>query len=108
MGSSPCSTVPGIAAGALSPLADPGTPAARLSQVMRERAMWLYLTGHRQGDLRRLAHVYSQTAASLYPTGTYTNPGFGPLILPATTNGIAYGTDVVFLPANDEAANNPL
>src|SRR6185503_211029 len=38
----------------LAPLTDPGTPAARVDIMFRERAFWMYLTGHRLGDLRRL------------------------------------------------------
>src|SRR5581483_874628 len=38
----------------LRPLTDPGTPAARVDLLFAERAAWLFLTGHRLGDMRRL------------------------------------------------------
>ena len=69
-------------------LTDPGTPAARIALLFRERAFWLFLTGHRQGDLRRLLRQYTQypqfqSQQQVYPTGLYTAPGLG-----------RYGTDV--------------
>lgn len=81
-----------VSAASLPPLTDPGSPSTRLDLVMKERAMWLYLTGHRQGDLRRMAHVYQRDPATLWPIGIYSNPGFPPLI-PATSNTgtIEYG-----------------
>ena len=39
---------------AMSPLTDPGSTDARVDLLFRERAFWLFLTGHRFGDLRRL------------------------------------------------------
>jgi hypothetical protein len=72
-------TVPGQMA-SLDPLTDPGAqlsgPAAdtaRVSLLFRERAYWLYLTGHRQGDLRRLIRQYGRRQDQVYPTG----PGYG-------------------------------
>jgi hypothetical protein len=58
----------------LPDLADPGTDAAgkdtpRVDQLFRERAFWLYLTGHRQGDLRRLIRQYQRSPDLVYPTG---------------------------------------
>ncbi|HEX6134868.1 MAG TPA: tetratricopeptide repeat protein, partial [Longimicrobiales bacterium] len=41
------------AQGTLAPLQDPGSPAARVDLLFQERAFWLFLTGHRLGDLRR-------------------------------------------------------
>ena len=60
----------------LVPLEDPGTAAGRVTQLFRERAFWLWLTGHRLGDLRRLVRQYSRPADVVYPVGPY--PG-GPL-----------------------------
>jgi hypothetical protein len=108
VGTAACAPVPGLTAAALPPLVDPGSPATRLDMLMRERAMWLFLTGHRQGDLRRMARVYSRAPNTLWPTGTYSNPGFAPNIAAAATHGIAYGTDVVLLPSTDEQTFNPL
>lgn len=70
----------------LAPLTDPGTPAARVDLLFRERAFWLYGTGHRQGDLRRLVRQYQRPQSDVYPKGsykggflygTYTNIGLG-------------------------------
>ena len=47
---------------------------ARVHLLFRERAYWLFLTGHRQGDLRRLRRApYGTTASLVYPIGTYPN-----------------------------------
>jgi len=53
----------------LAPLTDPGTPAARVDIMFRERAFWMYLTGHRLGDLRRLMRQYGRTEDVVFPTG---------------------------------------
>jgi hypothetical protein len=55
----------------LGPLHDPGTKNARIKMVYNERGYWLYLTGHRQGDLRRLVRVYKWPESQVYPTGYY-------------------------------------
>ena len=59
----------------LRPLTDPGTLDARVSLTFQERAYWLFLTGHRQGDLRRLIRQYGRTQDHVYPTGRYFAPG---------------------------------
>jgi hypothetical protein len=59
----------------------------------RERAFWLYSTGHRQGDLRRLVRVYGQPASSVFPWGAYFKGG-------------TYSTDVTF-PVPESEKNNP-
>lgn len=79
----------------LAPLADPGDPDARVDLIFDERAFWLFLTGHRQGDLRRLIRVYGRDPETVYPTGQY--PG---------ANGI-YGSDVT-APIPSSERNNPL
>ena len=64
-------TVPG----GLPPLTDPVDPKARLQLLFTERAEWLYLTGTRQGDLRRLLRTYRQyfpRQELVYPSGVYT------------------------------------
>ena len=76
-------TVPG----GLPPLTDPVDPKARLQLLFTERAEWLYLTGTRQGDLRRLLRTYKQyfpRQELVYPSGVYTATGAG-----------VYGPDVV-------------
>ena len=62
-------------------LTDPGTDSARMALIFNERAEWLYLTGSRQGDLRRLLRQYGQyfnnNSDQVYPSGIYTAPGLG-------------------------------
>ncbi|MBX6331936.1 MAG: hypothetical protein IRY91_08815 [Gemmatimonadaceae bacterium] len=55
----------------LGPLRDPGTPDARVNLLFRERAFWLFLTGHRQGDMRRLIRQYGRDPDTVYPVGGY-------------------------------------
>lgn len=81
----------------LPPLSDPGTQHDRLKQVFDERGYWLLLTGHRQGDLRRLVRVYKWPQETVYPTGTYP---LGTLL--------AYGTYTNLPYPNTEQAINPL
>lgn len=45
------------------------------SYHFKERAFWLFSTGHRQGDLRRLVRVYEQAASDVFPWGTYFKGG---------------------------------
>lgn len=47
--------------------------------LFRERAYWMWLEGHRLGDLRRLMRQYGRTAAATFPNGAYFKGGvFGP------------------------------
>jgi tetratricopeptide (TPR) repeat protein len=79
---------------ALPDTTDPGTADGRVDLLFRERAFWLYLTGHRQGDLRRLVRRYGRDQAQVYPTGSY--PG----------GSGAYGSDVtVPVPAAERQFN---
>ncbi len=78
----------------LAPLTDPGTAAARRDLLFRERAFWLYGTGTRMGDLRRLVREYGVSQAVAYPSGAYHKGG-------------VHGTDVVF-PLDFDEVNNPL
>ena len=76
---------------------DPGTAAGRVALLFRERAFWLFVDGHRQGDLRRLLRQYSpyyETQAAVYPSGPYLAPGVG-----------VYGTDVTVPIPPTEYAN---
>ncbi len=59
-------TVPGLA-----PLDDPGTDSARVDLLFRERAFWLFGTGHRLPDLRRLISHYGRGSETVFPTGAY-------------------------------------
>jgi hypothetical protein len=56
-------------------LVDPVTPSAQVTMLFQERAYWLYLTGHRQGDMRRQIRNYNFNANAIYPIGPY--PLFG-------------------------------
>ena len=65
----------------MAPLTDAGTPDARVDQLFYERAFWLFLTGHRLGDMRRLVKYYKRDVEKVYPTGPWLNhPGqvYGP------------------------------
>ncbi|MGH7719265.1 MAG: hypothetical protein ACREON_10520, partial [Gemmatimonadaceae bacterium] len=82
----------------LLPLADPVTQTAREDLLFRERAFWLYATGHRLGDMRRLVRPlgqggYARPVASVFPSGAYPQGG-------------TYGTDVN-LPIPFDEQNNP-
>ena len=81
-------TVPGLA-----PIAATGSPAGDVSLLFHERAFWMYLTGHRVGDLRRLIRQYGRNVNAVFPIGI-------------DINGAAYGPDVNFNISEDEA-NNP-
>ena len=77
----------------LNTVALPGTQALRIDLLFRERAFWLYLTGHRLGDLRRLVRQYGRTQDTVFPTGNYHKGG-------------EYGSDVNF-PVSSDERNNP-
>ncbi|BAH39359.1 MAG TPA: hypothetical protein DGD08_02110 [Gemmatimonas aurantiaca] len=55
---------------AIAPLTSPTTHAAAVDMLFKERAYWLWLTGHRLGDMRRLITQYNRTAATVFPVGT--------------------------------------
>ena len=79
----------------LAALADPGTAAGRVDLLFRERAFWLFATGHRLGDLRRLVRApYNRAVTSVYPVGTY-------------PKGTVYGANTE-LPVPFDERNNPL
>ena len=92
----PASQYPGI--DAMAPLSDPGSDAARVDLLFAERAYWMYLTGHRLGDLRRLIRQYGRTEDGVFPTGewgTWSDDKSGD-----------YGSDVnLVIPFDEE--NNP-
>jgi hypothetical protein len=83
----------GGVAGLPATLTDPGTDAARVDLIFRERAFWMFSTGHRLGDLRRLIKFYNRPAESVFPTGAWHKGG-------------NYGTDVNF-PVPQAEQNNP-
>ena len=77
----------------------PLTLAGQQDLLFRERALALFLTGHRVGDLRRLTYQYGRATESVWPTGPYqdANPD---------KQGTNYGPDVN-LPIPQEESNNP-
>jgi hypothetical protein len=77
----------------LAPLTDAGSADARVNQLFRERAFWLFGRGHRVGDLRRLIRQYNRTAATVFPVGAWHKGG-------------NYGGDVT-LPVPQAELNNP-
>lgn len=109
VGTASCAVVPGLTTASLSPIIDPGTSDTRLDTLMKERAMWLYFTGHREGDMRRLARVYDRDRESVWPTGLISTPAFPPLYsLPDSEDHTPYGPDVVYEPDTREKLNNSL
>ena len=60
---------------------------------MEERALWLYSTGKRHGDLRRLVDVYGMQASDVFPWGDYFKGG-------------SYDSNLTF-PVPQSEANNP-
>ncbi len=97
------STICGATPCALPALVDPavaGTPAAdqaaaRRNLLFQERALWLFNTGHRQGDLRRLVRNYGLTSSQAFPSGPHFRTG-------------VYGNDVAYPVPFAEEGNNPL
>ncbi len=60
-----------------APLADTAARTLRLNIVLTERAYWLFLTGHRQGDLRRFVRNYHRPQNTMYPVGRYWSSSYG-------------------------------
>jgi len=109
VGAAPCAPVPGLTVASLPALTDPGDDTSRVNLIMQERAMWLYLTAHREADFRRLARVYHRDQGTLWPTGIYHSPSFPDLdIRNPTIDGTQYGSAVVLGPDASEQANNSL
>ena len=77
----------------LPALTDPGTTVAREDLLFRERAFWMFSTGHRLGDLRRLVRQYGRAENTVFPTGVWFKGG-------------PYGSDVNF-PIPFSETNNP-
>ena len=86
-----------------APLAQSAIPATASGQqdlLFQERALDLFLTSHRLGDMRRLIWQYGRSAEAVFPKGPYE---------PDNTSkaGTNFGTDVN-LPIPAEESNNPL
>jgi hypothetical protein len=81
----------------LDPLPTAGNRDAAIDQLFSERAFWLFATGHRLGDMRRLVRPaptgYGRAAETVFPTGAYHKGG-------------SYGSDVN-LPIPLEEEGNP-
>ena len=75
-------------------LAVPGSQAAAEDLLFSERAFWLYATGHRLGDMRRLVRQYGRPVNQVFANGPYLKGG-------------QYGTDVN-LPIPIQENNNQL
>ena len=72
----------------------PGTAAGMEDLHFRERAFWLFSTGHRLGDMRRLIRQYGRGSETVFPTG------------PFWKAGATYGVDVN-IPVPFDEQNNP-
>ncbi|MBP6771410.1 MAG: hypothetical protein KA154_00350 [Gemmatimonadaceae bacterium] len=82
---------------AITPLAAaPTTQADAVDMLFKERAFWMWLTGHRLGDMRRLMRQYGRAQNAVFPTGAM-----------SLRPGDTYGTDVNFIVPFPER-NNPL
>ncbi len=82
----------------LPPLIVPQDTAAtaKADILFRERAYWLFLTGHRVGDMRRLIRFYARDPETVFPTGEY------------DTNVPFFGNDVNLPVPSLERERNPL
>jgi hypothetical protein len=78
----------------LDPLPTPGDLTAATDLLFRERAFWLFATGHRLGDMRRLIRQYGRPADTVFPIGSYFK------------GGLTYGS-AVNLPLPRRETNNP-
>ena len=89
-----------LAAGSLAPLTTPTSDTAAINLLFNERARWLWLTGHRLNDLRRLVRAkgtrggYGLAPNAVWPNGAYFK------------NGLTYGGDYN-LPVPITEQNNP-
>src|SRR6266700_3011542 len=85
-----------VAGTLLAALTDPGASVPdtlRIKLMFRERAFWMFATGHRLGDMRRLMRQYGRTEAQVYPIGPWFKGG-------------NYG-DAIQMPVPFDEQNNP-
>ena len=84
----------------MTPLAAPASDTAAVNLLFNERARWLWATGHRLNDMRRLVRAaglrggFGRPVNSVFPNGPYFK------------NGLIYGADVNYPIPLDEQ-NNP-
>ncbi len=76
------------------PLATPADFTTATDLLFAERGFWLYATGHRLGDMRRLIRQYGRPPETVFPIGDWFK------------GGLTYGTDVN-LPLPRREQNNP-
>lgn len=69
----------------LKSLVDPGTADARIDLLFAERAYWLFMSGNRLPDMRRLVREYSRDRETVFPSGSYEH---------SVTAVGGYGTDI--------------
>jgi hypothetical protein len=83
-----------LLASGMNPLTADSTTTAgaaeRVDVMFRERAFWLFGTGTRLGDLRRLIRQYQRDQSTVFPIGPYPNGHDSHLPLPLPN----YGADV--------------
>ncbi len=82
------------------------SPAEQVDVMFRERAFWLFGTGTRLGDLRRLIRQYGRDQSTVFPTGPYPQGNNAKLPSPLPS----YGTDVSLTlptPAGGLSTPNP-
>jgi starch-binding outer membrane protein, SusD/RagB family len=77
----------------LTALALPAADTARVNRHFSERAFWMFSTGHRLGDMRRLLRQYGRAEAEVYPNGAFIKGG-------------SY-SDALQLPVPFDEQNNP-
>jgi hypothetical protein len=82
------------AAATIQPMAPLSGAGSSVDTLFKERGRWLWLTGHRLSDLRRLIRQYGRATESVFPTGAYFK------------QGLVYATDVNF-PVPVDEQNNP-
>jgi hypothetical protein len=78
----------------------PASASGRQNLLFTERALNLFLTGHRLGDMRRLISQYGRTVDAVFPIGPYEPTN-------SSKAGANFGADVN-LPIPQEESNNPL
>jgi hypothetical protein len=78
----------------LTPLSTPGSLDEAVDQLFSERAFWMFGTGHRLGDMRRLIRQYGRPPEAVFPTGDWFK------------GGLTYGLGVN-LPLPRREQNNP-
>jgi len=103
----PTYTADGAPNGQLLPSPDPipasavpAAAAARQNLLFQERAINLFLTSHRLGDMRRLIWQYGRSADTVFPVGPYEPTN-------SSKAGANFANDVN-LPIPQEESNNPL